>query len=594
LAQVVTNTSSNPEQGIATPKDNLLGIVLLVMAGSILPYLASLRNGFVYDDDVQVLANPAIHAWRFVPTYFANPIGFYNSAVSAHYYRPVFLLWMRMNFFLWGTSARGWHLTSLALHTLASLLVFLVLCRYFQNPKFATAGALIFAVHPAHVETVVWISGCTDALMALGLLSSLYLWMRSCESSALWQRFASFAFCSMAFLTKETAIILPVMIFFHAFAGIPASGRMGKENGGRLVAALKEALPYLGLGAAYVLLRFWVLRGMPDSLHWASKAQAFQTMPSLVLFYVRHLVWPFKLSLFYDLPVVDQTDSPLFWGPLVLFAAILSGAWIWSRRSGDKRIAGAGLWFLLPLIPVLYIRFFQQDDWAHDRYLYVPVLCLSVLGGMLAEFLSKTEVREKLGTLPLVILCVAVAYLGAVTVVQARPWVNNLTLYTNAFRLAPSNTMARNNLATEYVSAGRYAEASEILKSVLKDRPEMWLANYNYGYVNYRLGNLSVAEEYFCRAIRIDSSDPDQYIYLGTTYLKEGRLAAAAEQVHRGIRRKPDGMGYHLVLGIIELQQGYLSSAREEMQKELAYHPESTGARAQLQIIERQLSGNGQ
>jgi len=131
-----------------------------------------------------------------------------------------------------------------------------------------------------------------------------------------------------------------------------------------------------------------------------------------------------------------------------------------------------------------------------------------------------------------------------------------------------------------------------MLKSVLQDRPGMWLANYNYGYVNYRLGNLPTAEEYLHRAVAINPSDADQYVYLGTTYLKQGRLTEAAEQLRLGIARRPDGGGYHFTLGMIEFQRGDLPAARAEMQTELKYHPENVNSVAQvLAMIEKAAKG---
>lgn len=586
----MANKSIQSVDGIIAAKYEFPGMMLLIILAAFLPYLASLQYGFVYDDDVQVLANPGIRAWSFVPAYFTKPIGYFTTITSAHYYRPMDFLWLRLNYFLFGTHPWGWHLANIGLHVLASLLVFVVLRRYFQDAKWAAVGALIFAVHPAHIETVSWISGFTDAALTVSLLGSLYLWMRCIEKPSPWRRIGSITCCALAVLTKETAIILPIIIFFHALAGIPAKSPGRVTKGAQLATALREAAPYLCVTAAYVMIRFWVLHEIPNNPQWISKPQALLTMPSLALFYLGHLVWPLKLSIFYDLPVVSQLSNPLFWVPVVLLCGILIGVWIWFRHAGDLRIAAAVLWILLPLLPVLYIGVFQQDDWAHDRYLYLPVLGLSVLCGMLCEFLWRTEVRQKVGTLPLLIVCLAIACLGIVTVVQARPWESNLLLYGNATRLAPKNTTARNNLASEYLAQGRYQEAGDILKLVLADRPGMWLANYNYGLVNYRTGNLFVAEEYLRRAINIDPNEPDQYVFLGTTYFKQGRLADAAEQLRQGIARKPDGMGYHFTLGIIELQQGDLTSARAEMQRELAYHPEVAAARAQLQLLDRQSS----
>lgn len=562
------------------------GTLFLITCAAVLPFITTLGFGFVYDDDIQVLANPVIRAWRFVPAYFVKPIaGFYTGAASARYYRPVFFLWLKVNYFFWGMLGSGWHATNIALHAAASLLVFSVLRRYFKDARCALFGALIFAAHPVHIETVAWISGCTDALMTVAVLSSLYLWMRNCEAPSSLRRIASLACCAVALLTKETALILPAIIFFHGFLGIPVSTKKSKAS---LNGAVRETIPYLAVAVAYLILRSWVLRELPSAPHWISAKQAVLTMPLLALFYIRTAVWPWSLSLFYDFTLVSKVQSHLFWAPAVALIAISTGFYAWWRQNRDSRIIAAALWFVLPLAPVLYIRVFQQDDFVHDRYLYLSILGLSIAFGILVEFARKRMPDGMPPSLPLIGATSTIVILALATAIQARPWKNNLTLYTNTVKVAPLNTMARNNLADQYARIGRYAEAGELLMAVLQERPEMWLANYNYGFVNYRLGNFSVAEQYLRRAVGIDPSDPDQFIYLGTTYLKEGRLNEAREQVRRAIARRPDGTGYHFLLATIEIRQGNLPSAREEMLTELKYHPDLAVVRAQLQAMDKQ------
>jgi len=576
----------------ATPdRKGISGSLYWIVASlAIPPYLPSFGYGFVYDDDVQVLANPAILSWHFVPAYFGKAIaGFFSGVQSAHYYRPLFFLWLRLNYFTWGAQAWGWHLSNVALHVAASLLALMVLEKYFRDVRWAAVGAAVFAVHPAHVETVAWVSGCTDSLLAVSLFGSLWLWMKARETASLAWWIGSLACCGTALLTKETAIILPVVIFFHALLGIPAEGLSEETKGPRVGSALRESIPYVIVTVVYAAVRFFVLREVPGPAPWVSRSDALLTMPSIMWFYARHLVWPWNLSLFYDLPVVDRASSCLFWAPLALLAGLIAAAGIWYRRSREPRIILGGLWFLLPLAPVLYIGVFKQDDFVHDRYLYLPVLGMAILAAWLTEFLAALGLSEV--RLPLVASSAVVVALAMATMVEAQPWKDNLALYSQAVRVAPKNGQARNNLASEESRLGRYQEASEVLKGLLADEPGLWLANYNYGYVNYRLGNLALAEEYLRRAIRIDPSDADQYIYLGTTYFKEGRLPDAEAQVRHGIARKPDGTGYHFLLGVIEMQKGNLAAAREEILTELRYNPGSQAARMQLDIISKDMQG---
>jgi Tfp pilus assembly protein PilF len=558
---------------------------LAVFCAAVLAYIPTLSYGFVHDDDVQVAAMPLLKSWHMLPGYFAHPIpGF-----SAHYYRPLFFLWLDMNRHVWGPRAWGWHLSGVLLHAAAALLALAVLRRYFTDIRWAGIAALVFAVHPAHVETVAWISGGTDTLMSVGLLGSLFLWMKARESSPAWRPGAALICGGLAVLAKETAVVLPLIIFLHVLMGIPRTEIGSGKLRGRLAAALRQSVPYLLVAAACLLLRRQVLRGVPPTAQSISLRDGLLTIPSLMVFYVKHLIWPSRLSLNYDLPIVTSAQAWAFWAPLALLGiAAVAGCLCVLRRREIRAVAAAN-WFLLPLLPVLYLPLFSDDDFVHDRYLYLSVLAFSIVTGLLAEYFGKPEMQKKTGIVPIAVLSAAVVSLALGTVVQARPWKNNLSLYTNAVRIAPKNMLARNNLAREYAFEGYYSEAAEMFREILVVRPTMWLANYNYGFVNYRLGNFALAERYLLEAIRINPNDPDEHICLGTTYLKQGRLAEAERQVRTGIVRKPTGSGYHLALAFVFLAQGNPEGAQEELQQELLYHPENAGAVARVRAANPQL-----
>ena len=347
-------TSSAQDTPSARPSSGFLDgpkAICLVLASAILPYLPCLGFGFVYDDDVVVLRNPVILHWRSVPSYFLKPVfDFYSTAQASHYYRPLVLLWLRLNHFLWGFHAWGWHLTNIALHAAVSLFVFLILRVYFRDPRWAVLGSMIFAVHPAHLETVAWVSGCTDSLMSVGLLGSFYLWIAARSS----RRFQSLFCFVLALLTKETAFILPALIFFHVLLVIPGAPPSSGSRSQRLRNALREVIPYAVVAALYLAFRFFIFRGVSASPRWISHRDALLTVPAILWFYVRHLFVPVHLSVLYDFPIVHQASSPLFWAPLIsLVVIILLPGWICLRRTSDNRILAAALWFFLPLAPVL-------------------------------------------------------------------------------------------------------------------------------------------------------------------------------------------------------------------------------------------------
>ena len=291
------------------------------------------------------------------------------------------------------------------------------------------------------------------------------------------------------------------------------------------------------------------------------------------------------LSAFYDLPIVTTAKSVDFLLPSALLSAFVAATFVCFRYLRDPVLPTMMAWIFAPIVLVSNIANFQPDDFVHDEYLYLPCVGLVIL------FLGSQPLKALLGkpiyggpfkAIATADVALIVATLVAVTVYQARPWQSDLALYTSAVDIAPKNTMARNGLADQYAKGGRLEEASDILGGVVQERPTFWLANYNLGYVNYRMRRLDLAEQFLHRAIALNPADSDEYMYLGLTYFQRGDLAEGAQQVRQAIARNPTGTGYHVVLGEILLQQGDMSGAKSEFQTELAYHPQSATAKDEL------------
>jgi len=186
---------------------------------------------------------------------------------------------------------------------------------------------------------------------------------------------------------------------------------------------------------------------------------------------------------------------------------------------------------------------------------------------------------------PAVVLILALAIS---TVAQASSWRDNLSLYRHATEISPQNTIAQNNYGSELIKRGELAEAEPVFQDVLRERPDYWLANYNFGYLNYRLKRFDAAGDYLRRAIGLNPSDADEYAYLGLTDYHENRFADAAAELRKAIAIKPAGTGYHVALALVLAEMGDFESARAECLEELAYHPENAAAHSELAKLEQQ------
>ncbi len=193
----------------------LLGSVLAITA---LVYAATIRFQFVYDDHGQIVQNTLVQSWRFVPQYFQGQVWQYLFPNAlANYYRPLNLLWFRLNDALFGLQPAGWHVLAILLHVFATALAYLIARRLTGRPLMAALTALLFGVHPMRHEVVAWVSGTTESLCAVLFLSGFLAYLKSRETARTrWMALSGLLYAA-ALLVKETAIVLPAVIFTHAW-----------------------------------------------------------------------------------------------------------------------------------------------------------------------------------------------------------------------------------------------------------------------------------------------------------------------------------------------------------------------------------------
>src|SRR6187399_879204 len=143
---------------------------LALLAAMLVPaalYLPTLGFGFLFDDRPLLIENPVVHSPRGLGEIFTSdldPQSRTSEAPTTNYLRPLFLAAAAGLHRLFGAEPRGWHAAAIALHSLLAGLAFLLLRRESVGVATALAAALLFALHPAHVQSTAWISGLQDLL----------------------------------------------------------------------------------------------------------------------------------------------------------------------------------------------------------------------------------------------------------------------------------------------------------------------------------------------------------------------------------------------------------------------------------------------
>jgi protein O-mannosyl-transferase len=580
-----------------------------ILTLTFLAYAGTLGFGFVLDDRFQVVGNPFIASWRFVPQYFSSHVWSYlYPHLLSNYYRPLFLLWLRLNHALFGLHAWGWHLTSVSAHLAVTYLVYRLGLRLTRDAWIAAAGGFMFGLHPVHVEAVAYVSGVPEPLSTLFVLAAFLAWLRSRGPGArLWwpallpqascagRLAASTALFAAALLSKESSLMLPV--FVAVFAWIYAVVDGGEARSGeRLRAALVAVAPFLGVTLAYLPLRVWALKGFAHTVTPLALSTAILTVPSVVLFYLRLLVWPARLSCYYDTPYVSAPAFRSFLLPLIVIFAVLAALVFWYRRTRrrsreeSRALAFASLWMGLAILAVLNFRLLPEGEIAHDRYLYLPSVGFSILVALAwrqarfrhARLLARPARAVALGVVFSVLMAFATAR-------QSLYWSDDLSLNFHAHEIAPQNVSATTSLAAAAAERGMVPAAQALYRQALESHPDFWRANVNLAYLYYQQGNFPEAVRSFERSAAADPTDGDQFLYLGLARMRLNRLAEAEGAIRTALLVRPRGRGYHLGLGLVLKQAGKLAEARQEFAAELAENPQDAQARALLSEIEGQI-----
>jgi protein O-mannosyl-transferase len=564
-------------------------LLLFALACTFAAYSGTLKFQFVHDDRGQIVENPAIHAWCYVPQYFTRQVwaGVYPEELG-NYYRPLFLLWLRINDAVFGDHAWGWHLTTLLTHLVVIVLVYFLTFHILQDGWSAGLTAVIFGLHPVHIEAVAWVSGVTEPLLGMLLTASFLCYLkgrRQVQKRRVWKALSLILFV-LAILEKETALIEPALIFAYEWLyGTQLSASLAESELQRFKRALWPTTPYCILILPYLVARDNALKGLSHDVASLPISAVLLTWPSLMWFWIEHLVWPVGLSTFYDLSAVSHANFQNFVLPAVGVIAVASILLYWTRRSRETAFAAA--WLVLPLIPLLNIRVFLQNDFAHDRYLYLPSVGFAIVAASAVRRLRLGQAKL-LGKPAIQIASIMglTALLGFGTQHEAAYFRNNVVFYQHNVRTSPNNVYAKINFAVVLGEQGKYEEAIQLLNQALEIDSKSWPANYNLGYTYYKIGLLESAEKYFLRAVQINPNKADEFFYLGLTQFRMDRPNEAATTIRHAILIRPDGYGYHFALGVILKTQGDLSGALEQFREEVKVSPLQSAARQQMAEIE--------
>jgi tetratricopeptide (TPR) repeat protein len=474
-----------------------------------------------------------------------------------------------------GDDTFGYHLVNIALHAISAWLVAMIL-RRLKVPG-AWLAAVIFALHPVHVESVAWITELKNTLSGAFYLTAAWMYLRFDEDRQARHYVLSIALFGLALLSKSVTATLPAALLVVFW------WRRGRLEWRRDVWPLA---PFLILGVASGVLTAWVERafiGAVGEHYQLTLVERVLVAGRAIWFYLGKLFWPTNLIFTYPRWQVSQHVWWQYVFPAA-FLALVAALWRWRTRS--RAPLAAMLFFSGTLVPALgFVNVYPfKYSFVADHFQYLA--SLGVIALVAAALVTGLRTWTPLKRSAEITACVALAIpLAALTSVQSRQYADAETLYRATLARNPSSWMAHNNLAVIELrgSQADLDEAMVHIQESLRLYPEHAEAHNNLGLAYQRMNRLEDALREHTEAVRLQPDYAEAYYNLGIDAQALGRLDEAVTHYRDALRLRPKVAAAHNNLGTTLAQLGRFQEAAEEFRATLALEPGSAVARDNLQ-----------
>jgi tetratricopeptide (TPR) repeat protein len=511
----------------------------LLLTGAVLAVFSqTLTFPFVnFDDPLFVSANPQVRAgltWEGVRWAFSD------NGLSQ--YHPLTWLSYMLDWQLFGGHPWGFHAVNTGLHLASTLLLFGLLRRFGAGTLLAGSLALVFAVHPLRAESVAWIAERKDVLSACLGLACLGAYLRYAQQPCRRRYLPVVLLLALGLLAKPMLVTLPAILLLLDVWPLgrapwrPADTPIETppRSWGRLLA---EKLPLLALAAASGVGTLLMSRAVKSSLLYPL-AERLATALSALLWYLRTLVWPTGLAVYYP---YDHTPSGTQVVAGFLALAGITGMALagWRRRPW---LAVGWLWFLVMLLPVSGLLQAGDQRYA-DRYTYLSHVGLLVaLGWQASQWLVGASRRIRVGVG--IAVGMAATAIGVLGWQQTRVFASSISLWRQALAVTTDNAMAHHNLALALAERGDTAEAERHLRDALAINPGWPISHFALASLEEATDRWDEALQHWQAGLAGSPADPEAHFRLGLLLARLGRRDEAMAHLRSAASLDPDNTAY--------------------------------------------------
>jgi tetratricopeptide (TPR) repeat protein len=568
----------------------LLGITFLVL-------YPSLNNTWVnWDDPQYVLENEAVKklSLRSFVVFFSD--------YQASNYHPLTMLSLAVDYTVGGGEPFVFHLTNLLLHLANTLLLYYFVFKLLRSEAMAFTVAILFAVHPMHLESVAWVSQRKDLLYTCFFLLALLAYLKYRES----QKRVSYLLCLVVFLlsllSKGMAVVFPLILLLLDYR------EEGKITRRRIIE--KTSFFILSLIAGVLAIGGQHEGGAIGSFQDFTFFQNTSIAAYGLLMYIIKAIVPFQLSTYHPYPLLIDGSLPNYisWSLLPLALILITVAW---QAAKNRDILFGSSFFLLAVAPILQILAVGNAIMA-ERYTY-----LAYIGLFFALVVALKELLRHLRVEARYLLNIVVGgwiiVLASQTHARSSVWYNDESLWTEAIAAYPEDYFVYYKRARFYIkqqdfdlalkdldqslanyplynyalndrgmilySQGRSEEAYRDFSKLIEVDPNFFEAYLNRGLILMNNNQLEEALADFDRCIALQPSLVEAYINKGVLYEKKGEAGKALEAYNQAIKKAPAFAAAYKYRGVYYFYQSDYQKALADFEKALSLDPDMEAAR---------------
>lgn len=504
-------------------KNHAVNVALIIVL-SLGVYANTFNNAFVWDDELFITENREIKDLSKWPAFFMQG--------SQNLYRPLRTALYAVTWRFGGADPVLYHIVGKSLNTMAALVLYLLLMLLFASPPAAFWGTLLWALHPIHTEKVAFITSTYDILGDLFWLSAFacYVAFRKKGRRGWW--WASLALFSAGLFSAETAAVLPLLVVMYDLT-----------FGGADKKPLRWS-PYFALLAVWLVIRTAALGTVARAGEHAINPDLWGnllTMAGVVSGYIKLLVFPWPLSVDYDVAAWGPPPLTFYIAALLITAALALAA---RRAKKEPWLAFSVFWFFLVLSPNLNI--IPTGTLMTERYVYMPSAAIAFLAA--AYWSRPTASSASFRAASALFIIVAIVFFG-LTATRNRDWRNETALWSATLKTNPHSNVALLNLGVDAFRKKEYPIAERLLLLAAAGRPERMAAPATLGDLYLEQKRFAEAEEWYRRSYAAGRREID-LLNAAMAAMGKGEFSRVENELREIAERNPHSAEALSALGV--------------------------------------------